>query len=187
MNDVLKTIDKRYSCRAFSNKPVPEEYFAAIAKAAISSPSAVNACPWQITVLQNQQIIAELETAAMKTLSQMPDKSMFERIQSRGGKVFYGATGMVLVAVDPQNQKYALIDSGIVVENVALACTSLGLGNVINGMLTLAFAGENKEELKQKLNIKPELEVIIGVIFGFEENAEGKPHTPDLGKLNIVK
>lgn len=185
MNKVLETIASRFSCRDFTDRKPDEEVVRAVAAAAMTAPSAVNACPWQVIVVTNEKVLAALETAAMKTLESMPDKTMYNRIMERGGRVFYGATGIVLVPTDPAKPDYAGVDSGIVCQNIALACESLGLGSVICGMIKLAFAGENGEELREICGVDKGYQINISVLFG--EVASGKaPHDPDLSKLKFI-
>ena len=88
MNDTLKTIAKRYSCRNFSDKAVSDADLQAIADAGIQAPSARNVQGWHITAVKNKALIAEIEAEGMRVLSEMPDKSSYERIMSRGAGCF---------------------------------------------------------------------------------------------------
>ena len=51
MNEVLKVIGSRYSCRSYTGEPVEKEKVEAIALAAVQSPSAVNRQAWKIIVI----------------------------------------------------------------------------------------------------------------------------------------
>ncbi|HOO26028.1 MAG TPA: nitroreductase family protein [Clostridiales bacterium] len=42
MNETLKSIAERYSCRDFADTPLTDEQIKALADAALSAPSAVN-------------------------------------------------------------------------------------------------------------------------------------------------
>ena len=84
--DTLQTISARYSCRVFADRMPGDADLRAIAHAGISAPSAMNQQPWHVIVLKNRQLMEELEEEGMKNLASQPDKSIYARIQSRGGK-----------------------------------------------------------------------------------------------------
>lgn len=86
LNQTLDSIKSRFSCRSFTGEMPADEKIQAIAQAAIQSPSAMNKQRWQVIVVRNQELIAEMEAEGMRVMSAMPDKTMYERIQSRGGQ-----------------------------------------------------------------------------------------------------
>lgn len=184
MNEVLKTIEERFSCRAYTGRPLTDEELDAIAKAAIQSPSAVNRQPWRVIIATNKELLAEIEAEAMSNLAKAEDKSSYERIMSRGGKVYYNAPCIVFVAVDKSD--YALVDMGILCENVSLAAASMGLGSVICGMIRFAFAGEKAEYFRQKLAVPEDFEIAIAVLVG-EAERKAAPHEPDKSKVSFIK
>lgn len=184
MNEVLKTIEERFSCRAYTNRPLTDGELDAIAKAAIQSPSAVNRQPWRVIIATNKELLAEIEAEAMANLAKAEDKSSYERIMSRGGKIYYDTPCIVFVAVDKSD--YALVDMGILCENVSLAAASMGLGSVICGMIRFALAGEKAEYFKQKLGVPEGFEIAIAVLVG-EAVRKSAPHEPDESKVSFIK
>ena len=60
MNETLKAIATRYSCRDYAEKPVDKELLQAIAEAAVQSPSAMNNQPWHIIVITDKELITAL-------------------------------------------------------------------------------------------------------------------------------
>ena len=54
MNDTLKTITKRYSCRSFTDKMPSNDDLAAITNAGLFAPSGMNRQNWQIIVVKNK-------------------------------------------------------------------------------------------------------------------------------------
>lgn len=182
MNDVLKVIKERYSCRNFKSDALSKEQVEALALAAVQSPSAMNKQPWQITVVTNKELIDEMNTLVMSDLSKMEDKTTYERMMSRGGKVFYNAPCMIMIA---QKEGTAL-DTGIVSENIALAASSMGLGNVICGMARLLFTTEKAAEYKELL-IPEGYEFGVAVLVGYAVKENGTPHEPDLSKVRYIR
>lgn len=187
MNNTLETISRRYSCRGFLDKAISDEDLSLIANAAIQAPSGMNRQHWQIIIINNKALLSEMETEGMRIMSQMPDKTMYERIQSRGGRLFYNAPCMAYIAVKATSQKGAeLIDLGIVAQNISLAATSLGIGNCHCGLAALCFAGSKAEEFKKKLKFPEGYECGLGVLLGYAKEP-GKPHSPDKSKITIIK
>lgn len=182
MNDTLKTIKNRYSCRNYTGEPVEQEKLEAIALAGIQAPSAMNNQPWEIIVIKDKALIDEMDAATMEALSKGEDKSLYERMMSRGGKMFYNAPCMIVVAKLPNTD----LDCGIVIENLALAASSLGLGNVICGLAGLAFATEKGEYFKSKI-IPEGYELGMTILIGYATDTEGgMPHEVDMGKVKYV-
>lgn len=182
MNETLKTIRNRYSCRSFTGEAVSEKELEAIAMAGIQSPSAMNYQPWEIIVVKDKVLIDEMDVATMDMISKREeDKEMYERMMSRGGKIFYNTPCMIVVARKPGTD----LDCGIVTENIALAASSLGLGNVICGLACLPFMTEKGEEFKAKI-IPEGYEFGIAVLVGHAADSEGKPHQVDMTKIKYV-
>ena len=190
MNDTLKTIAKRYSCRNYSDKAINDADLQAIADAGIQAPSARNVQGWHIAVVKNEALIAEIEAEGMRIISEMPDKSTYERIMGRGGKLFYNAQAVAFIAVNgaaaPNYEKYAAVDLGIVAQNISLAATSLGIDNCHCGMVAYCFAGGKAEEFKRKLKFPDGYECNYGVLLGYG-NGQGTPHALNADKTTFIE
>ena len=78
------------------------------------------------------------------------------------------------------------LDCGIVVENMALAASSLGLGNVICGMAAMLINDECGAAYKEKL-IPEGYEFGVALLVGYPVDTEGTPHEPDMSKIIYVK
>lgn len=181
MNETLKTIATRYSCRSYTGEALDIKDLEAIALAAVQSPSAMNRQPWQIIVISDKALLDEMDAAVMEFLAGQEDKSSYERIMSRGGKLFYNAPCMYLIAIQPGKD----LDCGIVSENIALAASSLGLGNVICGMAGMIFGTKRGAEYKEKL-IPEGYEFGVAVLVGKSAVGAAAPHTPDLSKIKFI-
>ena len=181
MIETLQNIETRYSCRSYTGTPIEQEKIKSIALAAVQAPSAMNLQPWQIIVIQDKALMEDMDATTMDMLSKMEDKSTYERIMGRGGKLFYNAPCMFIVAKKPDTD----LDCGIVTENIALAASALGLGNVICGLAKLVFTTDKGEEYKKKL-IPEGYEFGMSVLVGYPTNAEGKPHEPDMSKITYI-
>ena len=183
MNETLKTISERYSCRDFADTPLTSEQITALAEAAVAAPSAMNRQPWQVIIVTDKELIEELDAEGMRILAAAEDKSGYERIMSRGGKMLYNAPCLVLVASD--GSEYAAIDCGILCENVALAAHSLGLGSVICGMAGIPLSGPRGGEFKKRLQFPAGNVFGISVLAGTAKSSK-EPHVPDMGKVTYI-
>ena len=182
MSEVLQVIKERYSCRSYNGEALTKEQVETLALAAVSAPSAMNKQPWQIIVVTNKAMIDEMNDTVMDYLSKQEDKTTYERMMGRGGKVFYNAPFMMFIA---QKEGTAL-DTGIVVENVALAATSMGLDNVICGMARILFETEKAAYYKETL-IPEGYEFGVAILVGHGAVEGGTPHEPDLSKIRYIQ
>ena len=101
---------------------------------------------------------------------------------SRGGKLYYNAPCMFLILKQSVVQD---ADIGIVSENIALAATALGLGNVICGMAAIPFNGAKGELFKKKAGIDEGWGFGMAVLVGYAEKS-GAPHEPDMSKIRFI-
>ena len=185
MNDTLKAIEKRFSCRNFNDEVPTDEELNLIAQAAIQSPSGMNRQGWQVIVIKDKKLVDEMNDEGMKTLASMPELSLYNRIVSRGGSLFYNAPRMIVIAVKEDEPKGAeLMDCGIVAQNIVIAAQSLGLANLHCGLARFSFEGEKGEEYKQRLQFPAGYEFGIAILLGHTDE-ELAPHDPDQEKITI--
>ncbi|MCL1974706.1 MAG: nitroreductase family protein [Firmicutes bacterium] len=183
MNDVLNVIAKRYSCRDFADTPLTQTEVKSLVDAALAAPSAVNRQPWHICVITDKALIDELDMEGMNVLANAEDKSTYERIIQRGGKIFYNAPCMFMIASD--GSPYSAMDCGILSQNIALAAHSLGLGNVICGMAGIPLSGPHGDDYKKRLQFPKGYGFGIAVLVGWAKSGKD-PHEPDMGKVTYI-
>lgn len=164
-NCVLDTIAARRSHRAYAATPVSEEQLQALLHAALQAPSAVNRQPWHFTVVRDQALLQAIsdETAAQRQKKAAQDRS--PRFADPQYHVFYHAPLVIFISANPA-WRYSALDSGIAVQNIALAAESMGLGTVILGMPFAAFEGEKAQEFAQALHFLPGEEFMIAIAIG---------------------
>ena len=180
MNETLKTIAERYSCRDFASTPLTDEQIKAVVEAALAAPSAVNRQPWHVIMITDKALIDELDAEGMNVLRAAEDKSSYERIMTRGGKIFYNAPCMVMVASDGSG--YAAMDCGILSQNVSLAAHALGLGSVICGMAGIPLSGSRGDEFKKRMQFPDGYGFGIAILVGTVKTGK-EPHELDMGKV----
>lgn len=183
MNEVLRAIKERNSCRDFSGEPLTQEQVTALADAALAAPSAMNAMPWHIIVITDKAMIDELDTACIARIA-VTNPDWYERMKERGGKVFYNAPCLIVIAKN--DSEWAALDAGIVTQNIALAAHSLGLGNVICGMARLGLEGEAGKDWEKRLQIPEGYTFAMSVCIG-TANKGKEPHELNREKLTFIK
>lgn len=185
MNETLKVIAKRFSCRSYTGELLSEEQLLAIGNAALASPSSRNSQHWKIIAINNKQLLDEMNDSAMEHIK-ANEPEAYERILGRGGKVYYNSSCMYLVLTPKDAHSEVSLDVGIVSQNIAIAATSLRLGSVIARMSEYAFISSAKgEELKKKVGWSSDYKFGMGIIVGHKSN-ENSPHELDPAKFTIV-
>jgi len=183
MNETMRSILERYSCRDFYDTPLTDDQVNNLVHAALAAPSAVNRQPWRVIAITDKALIDEMDAEGMKVLAAEEDKSGYERIMSRGGKIFYNAPCMIMVASD--GSSYASMDCGILSQNVSLAAHSLGLGSVICGMARIPLNGPNGNALKKRMGFPEGFEFGIAILVGMAKSGKD-PHELDFNKVSYV-
>ena len=183
MNDTLKTIAERYSCRDFADAPLTGAQVSAIVQAALAAPSGMNRQPWHVIAVTNKALIDEMDAEGMRILAEAEDKGFYERMMSRGGRLFYNAPCMIMVAAASPDG--APMDCGILSQNVALAAHALGLGSVICGMAGIPLGGPRGEEYQRRMQFPAGYKFGIAILVGTARTGK-PPHALDMNKVTYI-
>ena len=187
MNETLNVIAGRYSCRDYQSEMPADESLMTIANAAIQAPSGMNRQPWRVIVVKDQTLIQDLESEGMAYLKGMEDQTAYQRIMARGGRLFYNAPCMIVVAIDPAPNTSALIDCGILCQNITLAAASIGIASVICGFAGMAFVnGSRASEFSKRLGFPEGYVFGCSVLLGYSKTAKA-PHEPDQSKIVFIR
>lgn len=178
--EVLQAISNRRSHRAYKTDQLPEDVLAAILKAGLEAPSAKNRQPWHYSVVQDAELIQEVHDEAAKN---MPDEKGVPRFSDPGFQIFYHAPTVIFIFADKEFY-WSHIDSGIAVENMALAAEGLGVGSVILGLPLPAFMGDKADDLRARLGCPDGYDFAIALALGYATD-DKKAH--DLREENISR
>lgn len=115
MTDFLQLAHDRYSCRAFTGRPVEAEKIDALIEAAVAAPTAVDKQPWHVWVVESPEAVERLSAC------------------TRFG---FGARVILVVGAAPGEawvrkydaRNFADVDASIVGTHIMLAAHDLGLG-----------------------------------------------------------
>lgn len=167
--DTLQAIATRKSTRNYTHRQLPEEALQTILQAGFAAPVAMgNYASLHITVVQDAQMLRRINACT---------EEMFYRLTGQRADLGYGANTLVLVSTAPVHRPGTNhANAGIVVENMVLAATALGIDSVILGAAPAAVAKD--EGLLQDLKIPAGFEPVLGVFLGYgAEQTPVKSHT----------
>lgn len=188
MNDTIKSIHSRYSCRTFARESIPsDEILDVILRAALASPSASNHQTWQFVVCKNRKILDRAQEIGYNYVSGLDDKSKFDRLQKAGGKVFYDAPIVIFVTSPVGEEKSESLNTGIALQTIALAATSMGVDSLICGGFTrMCFSDEASSiEMSKILNFKDGYICKAAVLLGYSTQV-GLPHELNFDKITMI-
>ena len=160
---LLDIIRKRYSCRAYHQKPVEQEKLDQLFEAARLAPSAKNTQDWRFVVVTDDQIKQQLAQTTNR-----PD--VFEK------------AGVIIAACSNSDyimrcgQPIAPIDISIALEHIALQATELGLG-------TCWIGSFETEKVRTILGIPDDIQIIELMTVGYPADTPRQPKREPLEKI----
>lgn len=173
--ETLEAIAKRTSTRKFKETQISEENLQAILKAGMAAPVGSDAYnSLHITVVQNQSVFSKINAAVTELIFKMMGKKMDKN---------FGAPTMIFVSSKPAMMpglEYA--NTACVLENMAIAATSLGIDNIIWGGASSAV--EQNAELRKILEIPEGYKPILCISLGYASEDEiPKKHEITINKI----
>ena len=172
-NPVLRAIAERRSIRSYKKEKVTKEQIDILLKAAAEAPSARNSQPWHFTVILNAELLAEINKEAI---------SVFKEDL---GNIFHGAEAAIFLSCDPAS-RWARLDCGIAVQNIALAAHSIGLGTVILGRPDAAFTGPRGDYFNNLLKIPAGKSFAVAIAIGVPA-ATKEAHPIEPGRITFFE
>ena len=167
-NPVLTCIADRRSIRAYQEVQPTEAQINTLLEAAGQAPSARNLQPWHISVVKNQEIIKEINAETVK------------QREIEYTDMFYGAPVVFFISVDHPNNRWARLDCGIMVQTIALAAHSMGLGSVILGNPDHAFTGSDGARMNALIKVPEGYTFAVAIAIGVPATTkEAHPVLPD--------
>ena len=174
-NQVIENIMSRRSIRTYKPCTVARDTMQTILECGINAPSGMNRQSWDVRVVDNPEIMAEI-VKLMAAGNPNVDPGAVKGC-------FRGAPVMVFIANDPAYD-FSAIDCGLLSENIMLSGWSLGVGSVCLGS-PVRFL-RNSPEALAKLGFSEGYTPIICIGMGYPaESPEAKPR--DLGKVKFVE
>ena len=174
-NAVVENIMTRRSIRQYKEGPIARETMQTILECGINAPSGQNKQSWEIRVVDNPEVMAEIIDLMAKG-NPDADKGMIKGC-------FRNAPTMVFIANDP-SYDFSVIDCGILSQNIMLSAWSLEVGSVCLGS-PVRFL-RNTPEAIAKLGFSEGYTPVICIGMGYPaESPDAKPR--DFGKVKFVE
>ncbi len=159
MNEALKVLTERRSCRSYRPDPVPAELLERILEAGTYAATGMGR--------QSPLMIAVTDRATRDRLSRMN-----AAVMGSDKDPFYGAPALVVVLADRRVPTY-LYDGSLVMGNLMNAAHALGLGSCWIHRAKEEFDSEEGLELLRSLGIEGDYEGIGHCILGYPTKEPG--------------
>lgn len=176
-NQVVETIMARRSIRKYKPQAVNRDTMKMILECGINAPNGQNLQSWEVRIVDNPQIMAQL-TEAMVAANPGVDAEYVKGC-------FRGAPTMVFIANNP-SYDFSPIDCGLLAENMILSAWSYGVGSIALGS-PVRFINKipMTDPIIEKLGFSEGYNLILCVGFGYADEAPAaKPR--DFGKVKFV-
>ena len=173
--NTLEAIAKRKSTRNYQPKQIPEDALQTILQAGCAAPVAMAKYDsLHITVVQKQELLDRINNLTAE---------MMEKAFGMRKNTDFGAKTLIFVSSTPvHRQGFEYINAGIVMENMVLAATDLGIDSVILGGAPAAVAQD--AELVKALGIPDGFAPLLGVFLGYgAEETPVKQHTIAINRV----
>ena len=160
MNETLRIIRERRSCRAYKSDPIPAEILSAIVDAGLWAPTGLNRQDRHFTIIQDKAILDRMDKLAR---AKLPEPMMSRLIGRNDGNpdisVHYFAPVLIILSGGEQS-------CPIAAGNICIAAQSLGIGSCMLGMVTTLFDFDDTlaRDLKIPGGMTPRLGVALGYI-----------------------
>lgn len=173
--NTLEAIAKRKSTRSYKSEQISEEALEAIVKAGCAAPVAMAKYDsLHITIVQNEKLIKRIFDEAQE--------AVFKTIGIRKSLDYGAKTLLVVSSRPPHREGMDYANGGIVIENMVLAATDLGIDSCIMGA-PIAALSENAELLRL-IGCPQGFKPVLGVVFGYaNEKTSAKEHTITVNKV----
>jgi len=152
---VLESIRKRYSCRAYQDKPVEQEKLNIIFEAARLAPSAKNLQDWRFVAVTDKEKKRKIAEAA-------------------NNQMFLEKAGVIIVGCSNSNelmrcgQQIGPIDVAIALEHIALQAAEMGLA-------TCWIGSFYPEKVRAVLGMPDDIAVIELMALGYPADEPRQP------------
>lgn len=160
---VMETIRKRYSCRAYQEKPIEKDKLDTILEAARLAPSARNTQDWRFVIVT--------EAGTKRQVAECTNRpEVFEK----AGVIIVGCSNSDHVM--RCGQAIAPIDVAIALEHICLQATELGLGTCWIG----AF---DSEKVRKILGIPDDIIIVELMTVGYPADTKPEPKRESIDKI----
>jgi len=183
-NEVLETIKRRRSVRAFTEVQVDREMLQAILEAGIYAPYAMPDAR-HIAAVQDAALIDRLNTEAKAIAVQFQIPGLVEIAQKESYSCVHHAPTVIIISgneatISPET------DCSAAAQNMLLAAESLGLGACWVFFMTLAFHSPEAAALREALQIPDGFKPAVSIALGHKKDASVRIMERSMELVSIV-
>ena len=173
MNETIKTLLERKSCRSFKAEQISDEHLNAVIDAGLAAPSGRNMQNTIIVAVQDKDTIARLSKINAEIMGVDSDP-------------FYGAP-TVCVVFGKSCGTTALEDASLVLGNMLIAAYSLGIGGCWIHRARQTFETEEGKNLLREWGITEDVFGVGNCILGYPDGEFHPDYEIKDGRLFFVK
>ncbi len=164
MNDVVKSLVSRKSCRSYQPEHITREEIEEVLAAGLAAPTGMNRQTPIFVVVQDDELVAQLS-------------QMNAAVAGMPNDPFYGAKDVIIVLTKKEGTY--VYDGSLAMGNLLNAAWAMGLGSCWIHRAKEVFASEEGKALLKKWGITDEVEgigfCILGYAAGEKPDKEIKP------------
>lgn len=179
--ETLDAIATRRSIRKYKPEQVKDVDLEQIIKAGKSAP---NAGPFQISVIQNKELLSQVSAVSIRAMKDSGIKMMVSRAEIPGFDPLYGAPTLVVLSGSGKNP-YSMANIAAAGANMTVAATSLGLGSCLMATPELGFRTD--ADLAAAAGIPANNSAILCVTLGYAADNVKIPERVETDNVNLVK
>lgn len=174
-NETMESILNRRSIRLYKPQMPKQEELDTVLSAALYAPSARNFQPNHVRVVKDNELLKELN----RDFKQFVGESTPAYTGWQEQPFFHDAPVFAMIFGDRENH-YTPVDAGIMVENMAVAAQSVGLGSCIIGCIGTYMNSPEGAKWRERFDVPENCDFMIGITLGYADEApEMKPRYED--------
>ncbi len=179
--NTLEAIAKRRSIRKYKAEQIKDSDLQKIIKAGQSAP---NAGPFQISVIQNADLLTKISELSLTGMKNSGNDFLMERAALPGYNPTYGAPTLIVLSA-PKENPYSSANTSTTAANMTIAATDLGLGSCY--MVTPQLAFHQDPSLAKEADIPEGYSVMCCVLLGYADGNAFSTERAEMDNVNYVK
>lgn len=186
MNELMKIITERRSCRRFKPEKIKDDELNEILNAGMRAPSGGNFQSTHFTVLQNKEILKQINVEVLKIFAKSDVPYLQGLSKKENYDVFYNAPTVVVLSADstaitPEE------DAAVASQNMMLAAHSIGVGSCWVSFGVALAIPENREKFSKMLGLPENHYARHSIILGYREGNMPGPMKIKEGRVNYIE
>ncbi len=174
MNETLKILETRRSCRKFIAGKMPSQQdLDAILRAGVYAASGMGKQPVKIIAITNKELRDKISAENAKIMGAAMDP-------------FYGAPVILLVIADKASRTY-VYDGSLVMGNLMNAAESLGIANIWIHRAKEEIESDFGKQILKDLGIEGDWEGIGHVALGYADEGGVNPPAPRKDNIHWIR